>query len=73
MEFGGLQIQGVAFIDDTHLAVSPQGGGLLFMTIDASELVKLVRASLTRTFTDTECKTYGIERCPTLEQVRAGN
>jgi WD domain, G-beta repeat len=73
IDFGGLQLQGVGYIDRTHLAVSPQGGGLLIMTIDASELVKLVRASLTRSFTDTECKTYGIDPCPTLEQLRTGN
>ncbi len=65
IDFGGPTLQGVGYIDRTHLAVGPQGGGLLIMTLDASELVKLVRASVTRTFTDTECKTYGIERCPT--------
>ena len=36
--------QGVAFVDDKHLAVTPATGNLLFMTIDTDELLKLVRA-----------------------------
>jgi WD40 repeat protein len=71
MDFGGSQVQGLAFIDDRHLAVTPQGGGLLIMTVDHAELADIVRASLTRTFTALECTTYGIEPCPTLEQMRA--
>ena len=47
-------------------------GDLLIMTVDPAELANTVRASLTRTFTDTECTTYGIDPCPTLEQMRAG-
>jgi len=70
MDFGGSQVPGVAFIDDRHLAVTPQGAGLLIMTIDPAELADTVRASLSRTFTDTECKTYGIEPCRTLEEMR---
>ncbi len=69
MEFGA-EVQGVAFIDDLHLAVTPQGGDLLLMTVDPTELADTVRASLTRTFTSTECTTYGIDPCPTLEQMR---
>jgi hypothetical protein len=70
MDFGRVELQGVAFIDGTHLAVAPQGGGLLIMTFDPVELADAVRASLTRTFTDTECKTYGINPCPTLDRMR---
>ncbi len=71
MDFGGREVQGVAFIDDRHLAVTPQGGDLLVMTVDPAELADTVRASLTRTFTATECTTYGIDPCPTLAEMRA--
>jgi WD40 repeat protein len=71
MDFGGSQVQGLAFIDDRHVAVGLTGAGLLFMTVDPAELLQTVRASLTRTFTATECATYGIEPCPTLEEIRA--
>jgi WD40 repeat protein len=71
MEFRGSRVQGVAFIDESHLAVTPYDGNLLIMTVDHAELADIVRASLTRTFTVTECTTYGIEPCPTLEKLRA--
>lgn len=71
MDFGGSQVQGLAFIDDRHLAVVVTGTGLLIMTVDPSELADTVRSSLTRTFTTTECATYRIEPCPTLEEIQA--
>ena len=71
MEFGGSQVQGVAFVDDRHLAVALSGTGLLIMTVDPVEVANTVRASLTRTFTTTECATYRIDPCPTLEEMRA--
>jgi WD40 repeat protein len=67
MQFGS-QAQGVAYMDDTHLLVTPQTGNLLVMTIDPTELVDTVRASVTRPFTATECATYDIDPCPTLAQ-----
>jgi hypothetical protein len=41
------------------------------MTLAPAELVKAVRASFTRTFTTSECKTYAIDPWPTVEQMRA--
>ena len=73
MEFAGVQVQGVAFIDDRHLAVTPVTGSLLIMTVDPEELADTVRASITRPFTDTECTTYGIDPCPSLEESRAAD
>jgi WD40 repeat protein len=70
MEFGGSRVQGVAFIDNRHLAVTPQYLDLLIMTVDHAELADIVRASLTRTFTTTECSTYGIKPCPTLAEIQ---
>jgi WD40 repeat protein len=69
--FGDTPVQGVAFVDDTHLAVTPEGGDLLFVTIDRDELLDLVSASLTRGFTETECErfTFG-DDCPTLAELR---
>ena len=70
MQFASL-VQGLAFIDDRHLAVTPMSGDLLVMVIDPTELANTVRASITRPFTTTECDTYGIDPCPTLEESRA--
>ncbi len=71
MGFGGLLVQEVAFTDDGHLAVTLRTGDLLTMIVDPQELADAVRASLTRSFTPGECTTYGIDPCPTLEQMRA--
>jgi DNA-binding SARP family transcriptional activator/WD40 repeat protein/tRNA A-37 threonylcarbamoyl transferase component Bud32 len=68
---GDTPIQGVAFIDEHHLAVTPQEGGLLVVTIDPAELLDLVRRSLTRGFTTTECTRFGFDdHCPTLADLR---
>jgi WD40 repeat protein/DNA-binding SARP family transcriptional activator len=69
---GDRQIQGVAFVDDRHLAVTPQDGNLLLVTIDSDELLDIVRDSLTRGFTATECARFDFGgRCPTLSELRA--
>jgi hypothetical protein len=44
---------------------------VLATTVDPAELADTVRASLTRTFTATECTSYGIDPCPTREEMRA--
>ncbi|MFN8621505.1 MAG: AAA family ATPase [Chloroflexota bacterium] len=66
------QVQGVAFVDDHHVLVAPDGGDLLQMTIDSAELLGLVRSALSRGFTPTECTTYGLDPCPTLDALRSG-
>jgi WD40 repeat protein len=67
------QAQGVAFVDDTHLAVMPQAGDLLIMILDRAELLATVRSTLTRGFTDAECEQFGFGgACPTLEELRSG-
>lgn len=64
-------LQGVAFVDDHHVAVTPQGGGLQVITTDSEELIDLVRQSLTRGFTPIECDKFNFEgTCPTLEEMR---
>jgi WD40 repeat protein len=69
--FGDTPVQGVAFVDDTHIAVTPEGGSVLFVTIDPDELLDLVSASLTRGFTETECERFNFgDDCPTLAELR---
>jgi class 3 adenylate cyclase/serine/threonine protein kinase/WD40 repeat protein/DNA-binding winged helix-turn-helix (wHTH) protein len=65
------QVQGVAFLTDTHLAVTPQTGGVLVYTLDPAELTSVLRSSLTRGFTPAECDRYGFgSDCPTLIDLR---
>ena len=67
------QAQGVAFVDDTHLAVMPQAGDLLIMILDREELHAKVRSTLTRGFTEAECEQFGFgDACPTLAELRSG-
>jgi len=70
----GKGVGGVAFIGDgRHLAVSNMATGeLLVVTIDNEELIEIARSRVTRGFTDTECATYRIDPCPTLEEIRQG-
>jgi WD40 repeat protein len=71
--FGKSQIQGVAFVDNTHLAVAPQAGDIHVVTIDADELIRIGRQSLSRGFTETECARFGFaSACPTLDEMRDG-
>jgi hypothetical protein len=66
------QVQGVAFLDDRHLAVAPQDGGMRVYTIDADELLEVVRRSLTRDFTSTECARFNLgPSCPSLTDLRS--
>jgi class 3 adenylate cyclase/WD40 repeat protein len=69
---GDTQVQGLDFISDGQLAVAPREGGLLLLATDSAELERIVRGSLTRGFSETECRTYGIAPCPTLEEMRSG-
>lgn len=70
---GETQVQGLAFIDDLRLAVAPQEGGFHVYTLDVSELLEIVRASLTRGFTPAECDRFGFgDDCPTFAELTAG-
>jgi WD40 repeat protein len=65
------QVQGVAFIDDGHLAVAPETGGVYVYTLDPGELLDIVQTSLTRGFTPLECEQFNFgDDCPTLEELR---
>jgi hypothetical protein len=65
---------GVDFADDDrHLLVTAMATGDLHkVTIDTDELLGIARQRVTRGFTETECTTYHIDPCPTLEEIREG-
>jgi len=70
----GSAVGGVAFMEDgAHLsATRPADGTLQLLTIDQDELLGIARARVTRTLTETECATYRIDPCPTLDDIRGG-
>jgi WD40 repeat protein len=73
LAFPGKTVDGVAFVDDTHLGVLVgDEGNFLVLTIDTTELLGLARASLTRGFTETECSKYDLNPCPTIQEIRGG-
>jgi DNA-binding SARP family transcriptional activator/WD40 repeat protein len=67
-------IGGVDFVDDDRhvVATAMATGELRKLTIDTQELLDIARHRITRGFTETECNTYRIDPCPTLEEIRAG-
>ena len=68
------QAQGVAFVGDDRLAVTPQDGNLLIMALDPRGLATVVRAGISRAFTPEECDRFGFaEACPTLDDLRGGS
>ena len=69
---GDAEVQGLAFLDDERLAVVVRDGSLRVYTLDEQQLIDLVRGSLTRSFTEVECDRYGIDPCPTLDELRGG-
>jgi WD40 repeat protein len=70
ISFRGKAVNGVALIDDRRLGVVLDDGNLRVLTIDTSELLGIVRRSLTRGFTEAECERFNFEQCPTLEEMR---
>jgi hypothetical protein len=66
------QAQGVVFIDDERLGVTPNRGSIYVESLDPAALLAMARAGLTRAFTAEECRQYGLDPCPTLEAMRAG-
>ena len=63
------QAQGVAFLDDERLAVTPHRGGIYVQTLDRAALLALARTGLTRTLTAAECEQFQIDPCPTLDEL----
>jgi WD40 repeat protein len=68
---GDEQVQGVAFVSDSHLAVAPETGHIFIYTTDQAELIEIVRGSLTRGFTELECERFNFDdSCPTIDELR---
>ncbi|HEU4917670.1 MAG TPA: WD40 repeat domain-containing protein, partial [Acidimicrobiia bacterium] len=65
---------GVDFVDGgRHLLVTAMATGDLHkVTIDTEELLAIARERITRGLTETECATYHIDPCPSLEEMRSG-
>jgi WD40 repeat protein len=65
---------GVDFVgDEGHLLVAAlHTGELQRVTTDTEELLEIARRRVTRGLTETECDTYRIDPCPTLEEIREG-
>jgi WD40 repeat protein len=67
----GVAVHGVAFVDESHLAIAPADGNLFIVTTDPDELLDLVRSSLTRGFLATECERFNFgDDCPSLSELR---
>jgi DNA-binding SARP family transcriptional activator/WD40 repeat protein len=58
---GPTQVQGLAFVDDANVAVATELGGFTVYTLDPDELLELVRGSLSRGYTTTECARFGLD------------
>lgn len=71
---GAVEVQGVAFVDNETLAVTPRdSGSLVTYSLDPQELLEIARNSLTRGFTEVECERYHFGTgCPTLDELRGG-
>ncbi|MCL1692613.1 MAG: protein kinase [Actinomycetia bacterium] len=66
-------VTNVEFIDnDRHLLITTAFGPVEVLTLDIDELIRESKSRLSRTFTDTECSTYNIDPCPTLEELQTG-
>jgi WD40 repeat protein len=67
-------VGGVDFVGETgHLLVTAlETGELQKVTTNTEELLGIARERVTRGFTETECNTYRIDPCPTLQEIREG-
>jgi WD40 repeat protein len=66
------EIANVEFIDDAHLFVTAGfGSEAVVITLDPDELLDIARSRLIRSFTAAECAQFGIDPCPTLEEIKS--
>jgi DNA-binding beta-propeller fold protein YncE len=60
------------WLDDNHLSVGTTYGPWTTITLDPGELGEVARSRLRRPLSATECQFYGIDPCPTLDEMREG-
>lgn len=58
----------VGFLGD-ELIVIGVDGEVIRLPMDPDDLMEAAKGKLNRSFTAVECSTYGIEPCPTLDQM----
>lgn len=66
-------LSSVRWVDDDDLLVLSSGGALTTVTTDPARLLTLVRSSVTRGLTGSECTAHQIQPCPTLGDLRGGD
>lgn len=70
----GGRIESVEFLDEETLLVIPlifpEAPSAVALTMNPEEQLAYARSTLTRTFTADECRTYDIDPCPTLQELR---
>jgi hypothetical protein len=54
------------------VATANATGEVRKLTTDTEELLDIARQRVTRGLTGTECETYRIDPCPTLDEIRQG-
>ena len=65
-------VSDIHWIDDETVVVGTSAGLFGTVSLSTERLIADTRASLLRSFTDQECRTYRIDPCPTLEEMRDG-
>ena len=65
-------VSDIHWIDDETVVVGTATGLFGTVSLSTDRLLADVRASLLRSFTDQECRTYRIDPCPTLEEFQSG-
>lgn len=64
-------VRGVEFgEDDRHVVATLDDATAYEYTLDPTELLDIARSRLSRGFTEAECMTYGLDPCPTLEEMQ---
>ena len=56
----------VEFLDEQAILLGSEFEAVVLF-LDADRLLQVAKSRLTRSFTENECATYGIDPCPTLE------